>query len=57
MKPLTKDEWWLIENTFDDDQRYEFFERCGIIEYDGKLPRELAERKSFDAVISDAFRD
>jgi hypothetical protein len=31
-----------------DDKQYEFEERAGIIEYDGGLSREDAERKALD---------
>lgn len=35
-----------------EDERYLFDERSGIYEYDGKLPREEAEKRAYQEIIS-----
>jgi hypothetical protein len=57
MKPLTEDEWYIVRHLWDLDQRMEFEERAGIVEFDGKFTREEAERKAFDAVIRNEFKE
>ena len=43
---------WLKKPVITDDERMDFEERATIMEFDGELPREEAERRALEIVLN-----